>query len=77
MPARKQTIAAAEKKAIKAEISTLKKNHRLATRDLNTSTRIIDREIKKLSSLHNRRLASTTREQAKINRRLAILQARL
>lgn len=74
---RKTTIAAAEKRSIKSEISTLKKAHRKIDSDFIAEDKRIGREIQKLKTQHLRALKSTRLEMHKITRRLSILQARL
>ena len=77
MPARKQTIAAAEKKAIKQELAQLKKAERKIGRDSKTEIDRITKEITRLEKLSDRSLKNCLREVVKITRRQAILQARL
>jgi hypothetical protein len=74
---KKQTIATAEKRVIKAEISTLKRAAKKISADTTKEYRRIikahhalDRETQRISK-------SCDRETAAINRRLAILTGRL
>lgn len=70
MPAKKTTIAAAEKRVIKAEIRTLRKNHAKLTADWR-------REQKRLDRLKAQADKRVERESITIIRRLSILNGRL
>ena len=73
MPTKKQTITAAEKRTIKAEISNLNKAHRKIDNEYMSHSRRIAKEIKKLEKSEDQFLASAERELSQIQRRLAIL----
>lgn len=88
MPAKKTTIAAAEKRVIKAEIHALRVSACKVRRDVrqafNRSLKETDAIVKAANKAHRKHLAfaeklikSETRETASISRRIAILQGRL
>lgn len=77
MPAKKTTIAAAEKRVIKAEIATMKRNLRKVHSDCRRERKAYgqllrqwDTKLKRLNKTEARELASATR-------RIAILEGRL
>jgi predicted nucleic acid-binding Zn-ribbon protein len=79
MPAKPKakTLAAAEKRVIKNEISTLKKAVRRITSDCLKEADRIDRERKHLDRQYTRIAKAFNRETNAANRRLAILEGRL
>lgn len=77
MPAKKTTIASAEKRVIKAEIKTLAKNRSKVTKDTTREVNLCTAEISKLNRKLNRIVQSEILECKKIDRRIAILEGRL
>ena len=77
MPAKKTTIATAEKRIIKAEISTLKRAARKVDADRKKEQRRITTEIHKLERLYTKNTNASRTAGKTILRRLAILEGRL
>ena len=77
MPAKKTTIASAEKRVIKAEISTLKRAARKVDADRKKEQRRITTEIRKLERLYTKNTNASRTAGLGILRRLAILEGRL
>lgn len=77
MSAKKTTIAAAEKRVITAEISTLKKALRKVDADRKKEQSRITTEIRKLERLYTKNTNASRTAGKGIIRRLAILEGRL
>lgn len=77
MPAKKTTIAAAEKRVIKAEIATLKRASRKVDADRKKEQGRITTEIRKLERLYTKNTNASRNAGKTILRRLAILEGRL
>ena len=77
MPAKKTTIATAEKRVIKSEIAVTKKAIRKIESDRKKEQLRIIGEIRKLERGYTKSTNSCRREMATATRRLAILEGRL
>ena len=77
MPAKKTTIATAEKRIIKAEISITRKALRKIVADRKKEQRRIAGEIRKLERCYTKATNSCRRESEAATRRIAILEGRL
>lgn len=77
MPAKKTTIATAEKRVIKAEIAATKKALRKIESDRKKEQLRIIIQIRKLERGYTKATNACRRESATATRRMAILQGRL
>ena len=77
MPAKKTTIATAEKRVIKAELSTLKKAVRKIEADHRTEQTRINKESRNLERLSIKSTNASQRAKSTAVRRIAILEGRL
>lgn len=77
MPAKKTTIATAEKRVLKAEIAATKKALRKIESDRKKEQLRIIGEIRKLGRGYTKSTNACRRESATATRRLAILEGRL
>lgn len=77
MPTKTTTLATAEKRVIKAEISTLKKAVRKVDADRKKEQSRITTEIRKLERLYTKNTNASNRAKASAIRRLGILEGRL
>ena len=74
---KKQTVKAAEKRVIKSEISTLTRARRKLSSDFRKERKTLDSTLRKIAIRQRQLDKSETTETASIDRRIAILRARL
>ena len=77
MPAKTKSIAAAEKRTIKAELKSLQKENRKIDQRTISEKKRIEKEIQKLNRNLDLILVSAGRELKEIHRRVRILLGRL
>jgi Skp family chaperone for outer membrane proteins len=77
MPAKPKTIASAEKRQIKAEISTRRKSLHKIQKDCVAEETRLSREIRKIEGRRKKLSKAYERESSAICRRISILQGRL
>ncbi len=74
---KKQTVKTAEKRVIKTEISTLTRARRKLASDFRKERKTLASTLRKIAIRHRQLDKSETTETASIDRRIAILRARL